>query len=74
MPTLYYDFAMWQFSDKGIVDGIPAEVDLNLYFIKKCTGDVLLGIYHAKQCIFSCLLGRYVIDYVVTRGRERDHA
>ena len=35
VPTLYYDFAMWQFSDKGIVDGIPAEVDLNLYFIKE---------------------------------------
>lgn len=35
VPTFYYDFDMWQYSDKGKVDGIPAEVDLNLYLIKK---------------------------------------
>ena len=32
VPTFYYHFDMWQYSDRGMVDGIPAEVDLNLYF------------------------------------------
>ena len=35
VPDFHYDFDMWQFSDKGRVDGISTEVDLNLYFIKK---------------------------------------
>lgn len=32
VPTFCYHFDMWQYSDRGMVDGIPAEVDLNLYF------------------------------------------
>jgi GH25 family lysozyme M1 (1,4-beta-N-acetylmuramidase)/GH24 family phage-related lysozyme (muramidase) len=34
-PTFYYNFQMWQYSSTGTVDGIPKEVDLNLYWIKK---------------------------------------
>ena len=34
VPTFYYDFDMWQFTDKGQVDGISGSVDLNLYFIR----------------------------------------
>ncbi|MCI8870613.1 MAG: hypothetical protein HFF39_08755 [Lawsonibacter sp.] len=34
-PTFHYDIAMWQYSSKGQVDGIPAAVDMNLYFIKE---------------------------------------
>jgi len=29
-PTFYYDFAMWQYSETGTVDGIKGKVDLNL--------------------------------------------
>ncbi len=32
VPTFYYHFDMWQYSDQGMVDGINGEVDLNLYF------------------------------------------
>lgn len=32
VPTFYYHFDMWQYSDRGMVDGIDGEVDLNLYF------------------------------------------
>ena len=31
LPTFYYDFSMWQYSDKGKVDGINSDVDLNIY-------------------------------------------
>ena len=29
-----YEFAMWQYTNKGTVDGIEGEVDLNLCFKK----------------------------------------
>ena len=29
VPAFYYQFSMWQYSDKGRVDGIDTEVDLN---------------------------------------------
>ena len=32
VPTFYYHFDMWQYSDQGMVDGIDGAVDLNLYF------------------------------------------
>ncbi len=35
VPTFYYDFDMWQYTDAGKVPGIPGKVDLNLYFHKK---------------------------------------
>ena len=35
IPTFYYDFAMWQYSDKGKVDGISGGVDLDIQFIRK---------------------------------------
>lgn len=31
-PSFYYDFAMWQYSDKGQVPGISGPVDMNLCF------------------------------------------
>ena len=31
LPTFYYNFSMWQYSDKGKVDGINADVDLNIF-------------------------------------------
>lgn len=31
LPTFYYNFSMWQYSDKGTVDGIGTDVDLNIY-------------------------------------------
>ena len=34
-PTFYYDFDMWQYTDKGKVDGIKENVDVNLYFKEK---------------------------------------
>jgi len=34
-PTFYYDFDMWQYTDKGKVDGIKEKVDVNLYFKEK---------------------------------------
>lgn len=34
-PTFYYGFDMWQYTSSGNVNGIPAKVDLNLYFHKK---------------------------------------
>lgn len=34
-PTFYYNFQMWQYTSTGSVDGIPKEVDMNLYWIKK---------------------------------------
>ncbi len=33
IPTYYYDFAMWQYSKDGSVDGIEGTVDLNMRFI-----------------------------------------
>ncbi len=32
VPTFYYEFSMWQYSDSGKVDGIDGEVDLNVCF------------------------------------------
>lgn len=32
VPTFYYEFSMWQYSDSGTVDGIDATVDLNVCF------------------------------------------
>ena len=34
-PSLDYPIFMWQYSDKGIIDGIDYPVDLNIMFIKK---------------------------------------
>lgn len=34
VPTFYYDFAIWQYSDKGAVDGISGNVDLDIQFVK----------------------------------------
>ena len=31
---MYYDFAMWQYTDKGSVPGIKGSVDMDLWFIK----------------------------------------
>lgn len=31
-PTFYYQFSMWQYSSTGKVDGIDADVDLNICF------------------------------------------
>ena len=33
-PAFYYDFAMWQYTDKGSVDGIKGNVDMDIWFIK----------------------------------------
>ena len=33
-PSFYYDFAMWQYSSKGSVDGIKGNVDMDIWFIK----------------------------------------
>ena len=33
VPTFYYDFAMWQYSSTGRVDGIEGDVDLNISFV-----------------------------------------
>ena len=32
-PDFYYEHQLWQFSYTGQVDGIPADVDLNLQFL-----------------------------------------
>ena len=32
IPQTPYDFTMWQYSEKGIVDGIEGNVDLNIWF------------------------------------------
>lgn len=32
VPTFYYEFSMWQYSDSGTVDGIEGAVDLNICF------------------------------------------
>lgn len=32
VPTFYYQFSMWQYSESGTVDGIDGEVDLNICF------------------------------------------
>ena len=32
VPSFYYQFSMWQYSDHGKVDGIDTEVDLNICF------------------------------------------
>lgn len=29
-PCFYYDFQMWQYTESGVVSGIPVQVDLNL--------------------------------------------
>ena len=34
-PQTPYDFAFWQYSDTGSVDGIEGNVDLNIQFIRK---------------------------------------
>lgn len=34
-PEFYYDFAMWQYSDKGTVDGIAGNVDLDVLLRRK---------------------------------------
>ena len=31
LPTFYYNFSMWQYSNKGQVDGINTDVDLNIF-------------------------------------------
>lgn len=31
-PTLYYDYDIWQYTDKGVVAGIEGGVDMNLMF------------------------------------------
>jgi len=33
VPTFFYKFEMWQYSEKGVVDGIEGFVDLNLCFV-----------------------------------------
>ena len=33
-PSFYYEFAMWQYSSKGSVDGIKGNVDMDIWFIK----------------------------------------
>ena len=30
VPSFYYNFEMWQYSESGVISGIPVEVDLNL--------------------------------------------
>ncbi len=32
VPTFYYEFSMWQYTDSGSVDGIEGSVDLNICF------------------------------------------
>ncbi len=32
LPSFYYQFSMWQYSSKGRIDGIDADVDLNISF------------------------------------------
>ncbi len=32
IPQTPYDFTMWQYSEKGVVDGIEGNVDLNIWF------------------------------------------
>lgn len=39
-PTFYYDFDIWQYSDKGTIDGIEGYVDLNLMFNDLTQGEV----------------------------------
>lgn len=34
VPTFYYDFEMWQYTNEGTVPGINGPVDLNIRFIK----------------------------------------
>lgn len=34
VPSFRYDFAMWQYSDHGTVDGISGKVDMDLQFVK----------------------------------------
>ena len=34
-PTFIYKFDMWQYTDSGVVDGIDASVDLNIYIPQK---------------------------------------
>lgn len=31
-PSFYYDYDIWQYTDKGVVDGIDGGVDMNLMF------------------------------------------
>ena len=33
-PRIAFDFDMWQYSEKGAVEGIEGDVDLNLYFVR----------------------------------------
>lgn len=35
IPTFGFDFQMWQYTDRGTVDGIEGPVDLNIYFRQK---------------------------------------
>jgi hypothetical protein len=34
MSSFEYDYAMWQYSSTGRVDGINTNVDLNIMFVK----------------------------------------
>ena len=31
-PLFPYDFVLWQYSNSGSIEGIPAHVDMNIYF------------------------------------------
>ena len=33
MPTMYYDYRIWQYSDSGTIPGISTKVDMNIAFI-----------------------------------------
>ena len=33
MPSMYYNYRIWQYSDKGSVPGIPGKVDMNIAFL-----------------------------------------
>ena len=39
VPTFYYQFSMWQYSESGTVDGIDGNVDLNICFTNIATYD-----------------------------------
>ena len=34
-PTFYYDFALWQYTSKGRVNGIQGNVDMDVYFVQR---------------------------------------
>ena len=39
-PDFYYAFDMWQYTENGIVNGIQARVDMNLYFVPARPADM----------------------------------